>query len=237
MRKRVLSFRVLPLCLALWVAGCDDDPPPTGNEPPPGTTTTAPATTAKAYLRGAQLTEDARSVDFVVNGADLATGIDYRGVGPYAQLDSGEYRVQFFPEGDRGAALIETRVTLASNQAVTIAVVGPSLSTLTIIEERSTRSDRARLKMVNTVFDFPAPFDLAIQNGPGLLGGIGYLQTSGTAELIPGVYGFELRRGGTAEEVASISGQAMSAGANYTVYAIGTLTREDIELLVTRDSF
>jgi len=29
----------------------------------------------------------------------------------------------------------------------------------------------------------------------------------------------------------------MSAGANYTVYAIGTLTRENIELLVTRDSF
>jgi hypothetical protein len=236
MRERVLLSRVLPLCLALWGAGCNDDPPPTGNEPPPGTTT-APPTTAKAYLRGAQLTEDARSVDFVVNGAALATGIDYRGVGPYAQLDPGEYRVQFFPEGDRGAPLIETRVTLTSNQAVTVAVVGPSSSTLTIVEERSTRSDRARLKMVNTVADFPAPFDLAIQNGPGLFAGIGYLQTSGTAELIPGVYGFELRRGGTAEEVASISGQAMSAGVNYTVYAIGTLTREDIELLVTRDSF
>ncbi len=236
MRSRVPSFRVLPLCLALWVAGCNDDPPPTGSEPPPGTTT-APVTTARASLRAAQLTEDARSVDFVVNGAALATGIDYGGVGPYSQLDPGEYRVQFFPEGDRGEALLETRVSLASNQTVTIAVVGPSLSALTIIDDRSTRSDRARLKMVNTVFDFPAPFDLAIQNGPGLLGGIGYLQTSGAAELIPGVYGFELRRGGTAEEVASLSGQAMSAGANYTVYAIGTLTREDIELLVTRDSF
>jgi hypothetical protein len=218
------------------VSGCNDDPTPTGNEPPP-TTTTAPPTGAKARLRGAQLTEDARSVDFVVNGAALATGIDYRGVGPYAQLAPGEYRVQFFPEGDRTAALIETRVTLASNQAVTIAVVGLSLSTLTIVEDQSTRSDRARLKMVNTVPDFPAPFDLAIQNGPGLFGGIRYLQISGTAELILGVYGFELRRGGTSEELAAISGQGLSAGANYSVYAIGTLTRDDIELLVTRDSF
>ena len=236
MRRRAISCRILPLFFVLMVAGCDNDPP-TGNEPPPGTTTTAPPSSAKASLRGAQLTEDARSVDFVVNGADLATGIRYGEVGPYAQLDPGEYRVQFFPEGDRGAALIETRITLGSNQAVTVAIVGVSFSTLAIYHEQSTRSDRARLTMVNTVPDFPAPFDLAIQNGPGLLGGVGYLQTSGTAELIPGVYGFELRRGGTAEEVTSISGQGLSGGANYTLYAIGTLTRDDIELVVTRDSF
>jgi hypothetical protein len=224
----------MPLCLFLLLAACNDDPPPTGGDST--TTTTAPAA-AKAHLRGAQLSEDARSVDFVVNGAALATGIDYGGFGPYAQLDPGEYRVQFFPEGNRGAALIETRVTLASNQAVTIAVVGMDLSTLSIFEERSTRSDRARLKLVNTVPDFPAPFDLAIQSGPGLFGGIGYLQASGLAELIPGVYGFELRRGGTSEEVAAISGQGLSAGANYSVYAIGTLLRDDIELVFTRDSF
>jgi hypothetical protein len=111
------------------------------------------------------------------------------------------------------------------------------LSTLAIFEERSTRSDRARVKLVNTVPDFPSPFDLAIQSGPGLVGGIGYLQASGLAELIPGVYGFELRRGGTSEEVATISGQGLSAGPNYSVYAIGTLLRDDIELVFTRDSF
>ena len=234
MRRRVLLSRVVPLCLSLWVAGCDDDPPPTGSEAP--STTTAPTTVARAFLRGAQLIEDARRVDLVVNGATLATGIGYRGFSSYGQLDPGEYRVQFFPEGDRAAALIETRITLVSNQAVTIAVVGLSLSTLTVNDERSTRSDRSRLKMVNAVPDFPAPFDLVIENGPGLLGGIAYLQTSGIAELIPGVYGFELRRGGTAEELAGISGQTLSAGANYTVYAVGTLTRDDIEILVTRDS-
>lgn len=235
MELRAPSCRVLPLLFVFLAAGCNDDPPPTGNGTV--TTTTAPATAAKGFLRGLQLSEDARSVDFVVNGSVLATGIDYGGVGPYSQLDPGEYRIQFFPEGDQSVALIETRVTLGSNQAVTVAIVGESEATITVNDERSTRSDRARLKMVNTVPDFPAPFDLAIQNGPGLFGGIGYLQTSGTAELIPGVYGFELRRGGTAEEVASISGQAMSAGANYTAYAFGTLSRNNIELLVTRDSF
>jgi hypothetical protein len=230
------THRILLLLLALAAAGCNEDPSPTGNEPPT-TTTTAPATSAKANLRGAQFSEDARSVDFVANGAVLATGIDYGGVGPYAQLDPGEYRVQFFPEGDRTASLIETRLTLGPDQAVTVAIVGESTTTMTVNHERSTRSDRARLTMGNTVPDFPAPFDLAIMNGPGLFGGIRYLQVSGTAELIPGVYGFELRRGGTIEEIATITGQGMSAGANYTVYAIGTLTRDNIELVVTRDSF
>ncbi len=64
-----------------------------------------------------------------------------------------------------------------------------------------------------------------------------HLQTSGTAELLSGVYGFELFRGGTREEVATLTNQGMSAGANYTLYAIGTLARENIELVVTRDSF
>jgi hypothetical protein len=220
----------------LALAGCDDDPPPTGNEPPPSTTT-APPSSGSGSLRAAQLSEDARSVDFVVNGQVLAAGIDYGVVGPYAPVDAGEYRVQFFPEGDRSEAILETRLTLGAGQAVTVALVGDSSATLPVVHERSTRSDRARLTMVNTVPDYPAPFDLAIQSGPGLFGGIGYLQTSGTEELIPGVYGFELRRGGTAEEVASISGQAVSAGANYTIFAFGSLSRDDIELLVTRDTF
>lgn len=234
MRSRFPS-PLLPLLLALIVCSCNDDPPPTGNVPP--TTTTAPAASGNGSLRGAQLSEDARSVDFVVNGQVLATGIDYGGVGPYAQLAPGDYRVQFFPEGVRTAPIIETQLNLGSNQMVTVAIVGESTATISTVHERSTRSDRARLTLVNTVPDFPAPFDLAIQNGPGLIGGIGYLQTSGTAELIPGVYGFELRRGGTAEEVAVIEGQAMSSGANYTIWAFGTLSRDDIELLVTRDTF
>jgi Domain of unknown function (DUF4397) len=234
MRRRLPS-RFVPLLLALIVYSCNDDPPPTGNQPP--TTTTAPAASANGSLRGAQLSEDARSVDFVVNGAALATGIDYGGVGPYAELAPGDYRVQFFPEGVRTTPIIETLLNLGSNQLVTVAIVGESSTTISIVHERSTRSDRARLTLVNTVPDFPAPFDLAIQNGPGLFGGVGYLQTSGTAELIPGVYGFELRRGGTAEEVAVIEGQALSSGANYTIWAFGTLSRDNIELLVTRDSF
>ena len=230
------GFALLTTLLALFTAGCNEDPPPTGNEPPPATTT-APAAVAKAYLRAAQLSEDAQSVDFVVNGATLATGIDYGGIGPHAQLDPGEYRVQFFPEGRRGAAIVETRLTLGSGQAVTVAIVGDSSAVLAVNDDRSTRSDRARLRLVNTVPDFPAPFDLAIQNGPGLLAGVGYLQISGTAELIPGVYGFELRRNETVEEIATIQNQAMSAGANYTVYAFGTHRRENIELVVRRDTF
>jgi hypothetical protein len=234
--RRKASYRSLPLLLALMAVGCNDDPAPTGNEPPPSTTT-APASAGTAHLRGAQFSEDARSVDLVANGNVLARGIDYGGVGPYAQLDPGEYRIQFFPEGDRTAALIETRITLRSNQAVTVAIVGETTEILDVSHERSTRSDRARLTMVNAVPDFPAPFDLAIQNGPLLFRGVRYRQSSGAEEIIPGVYGFELRRAGTTEELATLTGQGLSSGANYTVYAIGTLSRDNLELVVTRDTF
>jgi hypothetical protein len=231
-----LPSRILPLLAALSLYGCNDDPPPTGNEPTT-TTTTAPPSSSGGFLRAAQLSEDARSVDFVVNGQVLAAGIDYGGVGPYAPLSPGDYRIQFFPEGDRRDQILETRLTLGAGQSVTVALVADSSATINVVHERSTRSDRARLTMVNTVPDYPAPFDLSIQNGPGLFQGVGYLQSQGPTELIPGVYGFVLLRGGTREEVADITGQAMSSGANYTVFSFGSLGRDDIELLVTRDTF
>src|SRR5262245_32974862 len=152
-----LPSRLLPLLAALSLYGCNDDPPPTGNEPT--TTTTAPPSSSGGFLRAAQLSEDARSVDFVVNGQVLAAGIDYGGVGPYTPLSPGDYRIQFFPEGDRRDQILETRLTLGAGQSVTIALVADSSATLNVVHERSTRSDRARLTMVNTVPDYPAPFD------------------------------------------------------------------------------
>jgi hypothetical protein len=86
--------------------------------------------------------------------------------------------------------------------------------------------------MVNTVPDF-RPFDLAIQNGPGLsVASATSRQRHRRAH--PRVYGLSfLRR--HAEELVDL-GQGLSGGELH-LYAIGTLTRDDIELVVTRDSF
>jgi hypothetical protein len=235
MQTRKLARRLVPLLLAITAVSCNDDPPPTGGSST--TTTTAPSSSARARLRGAQLSEDARTVDFAVNGTVVGSGLTYGDVSAYTELDPGQYRVQFLQSGTASPSLVETTVTLSPGQLATVGVVGTELSTITIVDSGATNPNRARLKMVNVVPDYPAAFDLSIQNGPGLFGGIRYRETSGTAELIPGVYGFELFRGGTSESIADIDGEGMSSGANYTVYAIGTLARDNIELLVTRDTF
>ncbi|MGH9321029.1 MAG: DUF4397 domain-containing protein [Vicinamibacteria bacterium] len=228
-------LKKLPLLFFLIASvSCDDDPPTTpGNTTT--TTTTAPATSGGALLRGAQLNEDARTVDLVVNGQEVATNIPYAGVGPYAELDPGDYRVQFFPAGDRSSALIETRVTLSSGQALTVALLGVTFDTFVLTDDRTTRADRARVRFMNAVPDYPAPFDLAIENGPGLFSNVGYLQATGYDELIPGGYNLVLRRAASTEEVATLAGQNLSTGSNYTLFAVGTLRRNDIELFVARD--
>lgn len=235
MQTRKFAPRILSLLLLLTAVSCNDDPAPTGGSST--TTTTVAPSSARSRLRGAQLSEDARAVDFAVNGAVVGSGLTYGEVSAYTELDPGQYRVQFLESGSPSPALVETLVTISPGQLVTVAVIGMELSTITIVDSGATRANRAQLKMVNVVPDYPAAFDLSIQNGPGLFGGIRYRETSGTAELIPGVYGFELFRGGTSESIADIDGEALSSGANYTVYAIGTLARDNIELLVTRDTF
>jgi hypothetical protein len=235
MQTRNLARRILPFLLTVAAVGCNDDPPPTGGSST--TTTTAAASSARARLRGAQLSEDARTVDFAVNGTVVGSGMTYGEVSAYTEVDPGEYRVQFLPSGTASPSLVETTVTLSAGQLATVGVIGPDLSTITTLDSGATHPNRARLKMVNVVPDYPAAFDLSIQNGPRLFAGIRYRETSDTAELIPGVYGFELFRGGTSEAIADTDGQGMSSGANYTVYAIGSLARNNIELLVTRDTF
>lgn len=230
------------LLFGLLSLGCDDSPLSSMSSPssssPSTTTTTAPASSGSAFLRAAQLARDPRSVDVVVNGQDLALAVPFPGVSSYFELAPGEYRVQFFPARSRHTATIETIVTLSANEWVTIAVVGlSSLETVRFEDPPAPDAGRALVSMVNAVPDFPAPFDTAVLNGPLLFADVGYLQTSAGAErLIPGIYDLELRRAGSSETLATSSGNAFNSGARYTLFAVGTLRRDDIAILVASDS-
>lgn len=224
--------------LAFLLLRCDDDSPTSDN--PTTTTTTAPASTASAFLRAAPLAFDARTVDVVVIGADrndTLSAIPYPEVSDYLELGPGDYRVQFFPVGSRRAAIAESSVTLSSDEAVTAALVGLSTMEVTVIEDnQGATASAAGVTMTNAVPDFPAPLDAVIFNGPTLFEGVGYLETTEARELIPGVYDIQIRRGGTDEPVATSTGHQFAAGANYTIFAVGSLAHGDLAIEVATDT-
>jgi len=222
------------LALFFLLASCDDETPTSGN--PSTTTTTA---TASAFLRAATLAFDARSVDVVVNGTggdETITGLSYAGVSDYLELGPGDYRVQFFPVGSRRAALAETSVTLSSDEAVTVALVGLSSIEVTVFEDdRIDSSGSAGVTMTNTIPDFPTPLDAVVVNGPSLIQNVGYLETSDAVTVVPGRYDIQIRRAGTDEPVATSTGHDFAAGATYTIFAVGSLTRGDMHIVIASD--
>lgn len=230
MRSVALSHLLL-----LALVACDDNPPTSPGDTT--TTTTAPATTTGSVsLRAAQLTQDGRTVDLVANGQVVAAGVPYERVSPYTSLPPGDYRLQFFPQGNRTEALVETVETLRSNETVTVALGGLSSFQIALVhDDLATRADRARVKLVNGVPDFPAAFDLAVRNGPLVFQDADYLQPTSYQELIPGIYDLVLRRAGSDEVVSGTTGHTFDRTASYTVFVVGTLRRNDIELFVVRD--
>ncbi|HEY7819445.1 MAG TPA: DUF4397 domain-containing protein, partial [Vicinamibacteria bacterium] len=190
MQRRHASGRIFALltlfALSSFLVSCDDDDSPTNGDPP--TTTTAPPTGGTSFLRAGALSFDARNVDVVV-GDQTISALSYPEVSSYLELDAGEYRVQFFPAGSRTAPLGETSVTLSDDDAATVALVGLTAPQPTVFEDDlDTNGSQAGIALVNTVPDFPAPFDVRIANGDTLFSGVSYLEMSDVSDLAPGSY-------------------------------------------------
>lgn len=233
-RKMALLAGVALLAAMLW--GCSDEGTPTSPEMPSTPETPSAPTGTEAFLRVAVLTDEARKVDVAINGEIVFRNLTYPQVSQYAALDSGDYRIQFLPSGQTSPALVETTMSLGATP-VTVAVLGVStLEIETIEDDRETTADRARVRFLNAVADFPAPLDLAVVNGPTLAAAVQYLGTSGYEEVIPGIYDLVMRRSGTRESGAVAPGQSFVAGAAYTVFGVGSLREQDIQLMVARDS-
>jgi hypothetical protein len=221
------------LALAFFLVSCDDDTPTDGSST---TTTTPPATGGTAFLRAAPLTFDARNVDVVI-GDQTFSALSYPEVSDYIELDAGEYRVQFFPAGSRTNPIGEASVTLSDDDSATVALVGLTAPQVEVFEDdRDTNGSQAGVTLVNTVPDFPAPFDLRVVNGDTLFSGVSYLGMSEVSDLNAGSYDIELLRGGTDEVVATSMNNNFAAGNSYTLYAAGSLRHGDIQLVVASDS-
>ncbi len=224
--------------LAVLLTSCDDDTPTGSNSTT--TTTTAPPSSASAFLRAASLAFDARTVDVVISGASgnsTITGVPYPRVSEYVELSPGDFRVQFFPVGSRRAALAEASVALSGSEAVTVALVGLSAFEVAVLEDdRIDSSSSAGVAMTNSIPDFPAALDLVILNGPTLFQDVAYLDTSDATGVVPGRYDFQIRRAGTDEPVATSTGHNLAAGVTYTIFAVGSLTRGDMGIVVASDA-
>jgi hypothetical protein len=144
--------------------------------------------------------------------------------------------VQFLRSGTP-KTLAETTINVGVGEDLTVAVLGFEVDIEVIKDNLNGNPNRARIKLFNAVPDFPDKLDLWILNGPPIIQEIAYRETSGYAELEPGFYNFELVRFDTRKQIATALGASLAGNQTLTAFAVGTLRRDDIELLIVRDSF
>jgi hypothetical protein len=178
-------------------------------------------------MRAAQLTQDARTVDVVVDGNTVTQNLAYPGVGGYVDLDEGEHRVQILPAGTTGAAMVEMMVTLEGGESLTVAVVGNDPVALVVVDDGGTSGNGANVRLFNAVPDFV--------NGPLVVAGVAFMNASDYATVVPGSYALVLKRGGTKEEIGTMT-DSLPGATNTTVFAVGSLGRGDIGLISARDA-
>ena len=233
-RWAVIGFTMI--CVAFASMGCND-----GDETPETPTAPTPPPSAVApqnLLRAATLTDDAPTVDVRINGEIVFSDLRYPGVSEYKSFAAGEYRVEFLRAGQRRTTLAETTINLGIGEHLTVAILGLfGLEIQEIQDNLDGNPNRARIKLFNAVADFPDALDLWILNGRPLVQEIAYRQTSGYAELVPGFYNLELVRFNTRKQIATALGASLMGNSTLTAFAVGTLRRDDIELLMVRDSF
>jgi hypothetical protein len=232
-KRSMRALMVVVACAVLAVVGCNDDAPTTPDNPPSQPPTEP--TSSMGRMRAAQLTQDARTVDVVVDGNTVTQNLAYPGVGGYVDLDEGEHRVQILPAGTTGAAMVEMMVTLEGGESLTVAVVGNDPVALVVVDDGGTSANGANVRLFNAVPDFPANLDLGVVNGPLVVAGVAFMNASDYATVVPGSYALVLKRGGTKEEIGTMT-DTLPGATNTTVFAVGSLGRGDIGLISARDA-
>ena len=190
-------------------------------------------------LRVAHLSTDAPAVDIWVNGNVVLSGVTYKTVSSYLELDAGQYRIQVTPTGRQRPIVIDATVDLASGIVYTVAAVGflnsGTIEPLVLIDNLRT-AENARLRFVHTSAD-TGGVDVAVANGgPVLVENLTYQESSPYIEVPAGTYDLELRPTGSNVVALSIPGVAVDGMTTYTAFAVGRSFNSTLEPLPVVDA-
>ncbi len=241
MRKQYLRRwpLVLTAFLALACCGEDDAPGVTG----PSETTTI-ATFTGTWLRVANLSSDLNGSRIRLDGRVFRERLSYPAVTGYQRIEPGSYRIVFVPPPkpriDPRTVDLETIFDIGPEDAVTIIasglVVTRTLRVTAIQDDLAPSGERARIRLINAMSDFPSPLGLWQNRRTALVRRVEYLEEAPYRNLDAGNYPLEVRRAGTKEAVVPVVPYGLARNATYTMFAFGTLREGDLDARLVLDA-
>ena len=242
MRKQYLRgwSLVLSTVLALSCNGEDDTPDMTGPSDP----TSIVGTFTGTWLRVANLSSDLNSSRVRLDGRIFRERLSYPAVTSYQRIEPGSHRIVFIPPPKSGVdprtVDLEAPFDIGPMDAVTIIASGlvdtRTLRVTDIQDDLAPSGERARIRLINAMSDFPSPLALWENRRNALVRRVEYLEQAPYRNLDAGNYPVEMRRTGTKEALLPVVPYGLARNATYTMFAFGTLRREDLDATLVLDA-
>jgi len=220
--KKILMAALLAV-LAGGLIGCSDDDD--DNAP------------QSALVRVAHLSPDAPNVDVWIDGSKKLTNVPFKAVSGYLELTEGAHQVAVTPTGATTPKVIDASVTVEGGKAYTVAATGvlASIQPLVLVDDLvPPPSGQAKVRFVHTAPDAPA-VDVAVRGGAVLFSNVSFRGFDGYDALPNGTYDLDVRVAGTATVALPVDDVTLTAGYNYTVFAVGLLGNGSLSALPVVD--
>ena len=206
--------------------------------------TTTIATFTGTWLRVANLSSDLNGSRIRLDGRVFRERLSYPAVTGYQRIEPGTYRIVFVPPPkpriDPRTVDLETIFDIGPEDAVTIIasglVVTRTLRVTAIQDDLAPSGERARIRLINAMSDFPSPLGLWQNRRTALVRRVEYLEEAPYRNLDAGNYPLEVRRTGTKEAVVPVVPYGLARNATYTMFAFGTLRDGDLDARLVLDA-
>lgn len=240
-KKRHLRRGIVVCTALLALASCGDGDAPVVTGPSGATPIASPTGT---WLRIANLSSDLTGAGVRLDGKVFRERLSYPDVTSYRRVEPGSRRIRFVPPPKRGVdprtVELDTTFGIAMGEAVTIIAAGlvdtRTLRVVAIQDDLTPSGERARIRLINAMSDFPSPLGLWQNRRTALVRRVEYLEEAPYRNLDAGNYPLEVRRTGTKEVLLPVVPYGLARNATYTMFAFGTLRREDLEARLVLDA-
>jgi hypothetical protein len=188
-----------------------------------GLATTVMADGHMARVRVVHASPDAPAVDVWVNDNVAFSNAPFKGITPYASLETGTYNVKVVPTGATEPVVIEADLALEGAKDYTVVAVGKleNIEPLVLQDNNSTPAEgKAHVRFVHASPDAPA-VDIAVKGGPVIFSNIAFKGVGDYTPVDAGTYDLEVRLAGTDTVALEVPGVNLTAQTVYTVFAMG----------------
>lgn len=174
------------------------------------------------YVRLFHASPDAPPVDIYINNNLVFRSLAFGNFTEYVPLSMGNYKIEVYPEGEKGKYILTQNIQIPENQVITVAAVGflndLQLVSYTESNPNNLQVDMSRLRVINLSPDAPE-VDVYIDSNLAFTD-IGFLDATEYLELSSGNYDLRINIAQNDEELLRLQPDLKSQRV-YTVYMLG----------------